>query len=74
EGRLHKENICFLCSLKIKDEDISLIRAYLPTHKQCSHTMAINRNALNELFINKSSIFLNDKEVDRLWYVLLQGL
>jgi len=74
EGRLHKELTCFLCSLKIEDKEISLIRAFLPTHKECSHTLSIDKDALHELFVNKSSLFLSDKEVDRLWYVLLEGL
>lgn len=74
EGRLHKDLDCFLCSLPIQDKEISLVRAFLPTHKACSHTLGINKEALMELFKNKSSIFLNDKEVDRLWYVLLEGL
>lgn len=74
EGRLHKDMECFLCSLKIEENDISLIRAYLPTHKECSHTLSINKDALNELFVSKSSLFLSDKEVDRLWYILLEGL
>jgi recombinational DNA repair protein (RecF pathway) len=73
EGRLHKELNCFLCSTPILD-DISLIRAYLPTHETCTHTLAINREALKELFENKSSLFLSDKEVDRLWNILLEGL
>ncbi len=73
EGRLHKEMSCFLCSQKIVGE-VSLIRAYLPTHPECSHTLSINKDALHELFINKSTLFLSDKEVDRLWYVLLEGL
>ncbi len=73
EGRLHKEHICFLCSLAIKG-DVSLIRAYLPTHSKCTHTLSINRDALEELFINKSSLFLTDREVDRLWIILLEGL
>lgn len=73
EGRLHSELICFLCSQKIEG-DISPIRAYLPTHKECSHTLSINQDAIKELFENKSSLFLTDKEVDRLWYVLLEGL
>lgn len=73
EGRLHREFNCFLCSMPIKD-DISLIRAYLPTHQKCTHTLSINREALNELFENKSSLFLSDKEVDRLWNVLREGL
>ena len=74
EGRLHCEFTCFLCSLEIQETEVSLIRAYLPTHKSCSHTLGINKNALNELFKNKSSLFLSDKEVDRLWYILLEGL
>ncbi len=73
EGRLHKDPNCFLCS-KVIEGDISLIRAYLPTHKECNNTLSINREALRELFENKSSLFLNDKEVDRLWNILLEGL
>ena len=73
EGRLHKEKVCFICSKPIKD-DISLIRAYLPTHKECTHTLSINHKGLKELYENKSSLFLDDKEIDRLWYVMLEGL
>jgi hypothetical protein len=73
EGRLHRDPICFLCSLPIKD-DISLIRAFLPTHEECTHTLPINKEALKELYENKSSLFLSDKEIDRLWIVLLEGL
>ncbi len=73
EGRLHKELNCFLCAEMLED-DISLIRAFLPTHPKCSHTLSIKKNALNELFTNKSSIFLSDKEIDKLWLVLLEGL
>ena len=73
EGRLHTEMECFLCHEPI-DGKISVIRAYLPTHKHCTHTLDIDQKALVELFLNKSSLFLSDKEVDRLWYVLLEGL
>jgi recombinational DNA repair protein (RecF pathway) len=73
EGRLHTEMSCFLCSRKIEDE-IALIRAYLPTHQNCSHTFAINAHGLHELYENKSSLFLNDKEINRLWNVLMEGL
>jgi len=73
EGRLHNEMECFLCHEAIKG-DISIIRAYLPTHKECTHTLSINQKALIELFENKSSLFLNDKEIERLWYTLLEGL
>lgn len=73
EGRLHKERICFLCSKPIEG-NISLLRAFLPTHKECTHTLSINQAGLKELYENKSSLFLSDKEIDRLWLVLLEGL
>ena len=74
EGRLHTEFECFLCNKQIIENEISIIRAYLPTHKECTHTLSINRASLNELFQHKSSLFLSDKEVDRLWLILLEGL
>jgi hypothetical protein len=73
EGRLHTEFECFLCGITIQD-DISLIRAYLPTHKECSHTLSINRLGLVELYENNLTLFLDDIEIDRLWYILLEGL
>ncbi len=73
EGRLHTEKICFLCSQKIEG-DISLIRAFLPTHKECTKTLGIKSKSLDELFTNKSSLFLNNDEIDRLWVILLEGL
>ncbi|MBA1432355.1 MAG: recombination protein RecO [Epsilonproteobacteria bacterium] len=73
EGRLHKDKHCFLCSRKIEG-NISLIRAYLPTHENCSHTYPINKKGLQELYENKSSLFLSDKEINRLWNVLMEGL
>ncbi|MEA3228590.1 MAG: recombination protein RecO, partial [Campylobacterota bacterium] len=73
EGRLHLEHRCFLCSEMIK-EDISLIRAYLPTHYRCTKTLPIDREALDKLLRYHSTLFLSDKEVDRLWDILMEGL
>lgn len=73
EGRLHTEAKCFLCGEDI-NENISLIRAYLPTHYRCTHTLSVSKEALIQLYRTKSSLFLSDKEVERMWYVLLEGL
>ena len=73
EGRLHQDFHCFLCSKPIL-KDVSLIRAYLPTHPNCTHTLAFSQEALEELYTHKSTLFLNDKEVERLWSILLEGL
>jgi hypothetical protein len=73
EGRLHTEMLCFYCDIKVENK-ISFLRAYLPAHEKCSHTLGINQEGVEELFRNFSTLFLSDKEVDRLWYVLLKGL
>lgn len=73
EGRLHRELHCFFCDETITKE-VSLIRSYLPAHPNCAHTLSIQQEGLIELFDNHSSLFLSDKEVDRLWLVLLEGL
>jgi len=73
EGRLHTEFECFLCGETI-DDDISLVRAFLPTHKRCTHTLQISKKALKELYETKSSLFLSDTEIERMWIILLEGL
>ena len=73
EGRLHKELNCFFCEKRINN-DISLIRSYLPAHPKCSHTLSIKQEGVQELFENYSSLFLSDKEIERLWLVLLEGI
>lgn len=74
EGRLHKENLCFLCSLKIDTNEMTLLRAYLPAHTYCTKTPSFNKKGLKELFENSSTLFLADEEVERLWNLLLEGL
>ncbi|MBA3026728.1 MAG: recombination protein RecO [Sulfurimonas sp.] len=74
EGRLHKENLCFLCSLAINADDMTLLRAFLPAHTNCARTPNINTKGIQELFENASTLFLNDEEIDRLWNLLLEGL
>ena len=72
EGRLHTHMHCFFCEGEIK-KDITLIRAFLPAHAECIHAIPINISAIEELFSTGSSLFLNDKEIERVWHVLLEG-
>ncbi|MDX9814151.1 MAG: recombination protein RecO [Sulfurimonas sp.] len=73
EGRLHDELFCFLCSKPI-EQKVSLIRAFLPTHKDCSFRFEIDKSSFLELVKNNSTLFLEDSEVDMLWLVLQEGL
>lgn len=72
EGRLHNEMVCFFCDEPV-DGEISLIRAFLPSHPHCSHTLSINPKGLEWLYRHGSTLFLDDKEVDRLWYIINEG-
>ena len=72
EGRLHEEMLCFFCETKIT-QDITLIRAFLPAHAECIHALPIKIEAIQELFKTGSSLFLNDKEVEMVWHILLEG-
>lgn len=73
EGRLHRQMECFFCDRPIVD-DISLIRAFLPAHKECAHTRSFNPKGLEWLYTHASTLFLDDTEIERLWYVVNEGL
>lgn len=73
EGRLHSHLNCFFCDEMIHD-NISLIRAFLPAHQECSHTLSINSNGLAWLYEHYSTLFLDNHEIERLWYVMNEGL
>ena len=73
EGRLHLDDNCFLCEKPLL-EDPALVRAFLPTHSSCSFAKPFPKASLTTLFNEHSSIDLNDKEVDRLYDILCEGL
>jgi len=73
EGRLHDEFICLYCEEQIL-ERISLLRAFLPSHPECSHRLSVSEKTLRKLYDDESTLFMSDKEVDILWYILLEGI
>jgi recombinational DNA repair protein (RecF pathway) len=73
EGRLHTEYECLLCEEIVKD-DISLVRSFIPTHSGCSYSRGFEFQKIQELFEEKSTISLDDDEIEYIWQILLQGL
>ena len=73
EGRFHTDFECLLCENKI-NEDISLVRGFLPVHSSCAYAKAFDMNKMKELFERKKLINFNDQEMEILWDILLQGL
>jgi hypothetical protein len=73
EGRLHTDFECLLCEIPI-DDDVCIVRGFLPIHSKCTKAKAFNNKKIKELFQSKKTITLNDEEIEDLWDVILQGL
>lgn len=74
EGRLPDTFHCFFCEEEITSPEITLLRSFLCAHPACAHTAGSSVAGVTELLTNRSTLFLNDTEVDRLWLTLLEGL
>ena len=73
EGRLHKDNICFLCERKIGD-NIALARAFLPAHEKCVLSDGFSKEKIELLFNEKKSLLFSDSEIEKLWQIMNLGL
>lgn len=73
EGRLHDELICFNCEQFINGNP-ALIRGFLPAHEKCVYKEVFDKNTLESLLKTKSSMFVDDRDIDRLWKIMQEGL
>lgn len=73
EGRLHSDFNCFICEGEIEN-DLVLTRGFLPAHKRCLFGQIINKQNIETLFREGSTLFLADEEVDFLWKIIEEGL
>jgi recombinational DNA repair protein (RecF pathway) len=72
EGRLHDDFVCLICEELIVDE-LVITRSFLPAHQRCIFGEVVPRVKIEELFLNASTINLDDSEVDKLWKILQEG-
>ena len=73
EGRLHTDFDCLLCELPIED-NVSIIRGFLPIHAKCTRAKFFENKKIKELFETQKTINLSDNDVEDLWDIILQGL
>ncbi|NPA10783.1 MAG: recombination protein RecO [Epsilonproteobacteria bacterium] len=73
EGRLYKDEKCFLCERHIEDK-IALSRAYLPAHPKCVMDEGFEKDKIRLLFEEKKSLLLSDEEIEKLWRILDLGM
>jgi recombinational DNA repair protein (RecF pathway) len=73
EGRLYNNGFCYICE-EILDDNVALMRAFIPAHPYCIYAKPHNKDTIFKLFDTKSSIFIEDDIVNDLYSLLLKGL
>lgn len=73
EGRLHNDFLCFICNGEV-DHDFVLTRGFLPAHQRCLFGIKLKKEKIQTLFIEQSTLFLDDYEIDILWRIIQEGL
>lgn len=73
EGRLHKNFTCFACDENIKDDDIGLVRAFLPAHKDCAFCLSFSKKKLKEFYESSNCAVFSDDEVGTLFNIIKDG-
>ncbi len=72
ENRVSPLDICTICKQPIK-EHLSLINEFKPVHPKCIKAKPIPIKKIVNFFNTKNSIFLDDKEIDRLFKIIMKG-
>jgi len=73
EGRLHDEDICYICEQSIEYE-ISLMQAFIPAHPYCIHGTALRKDKIMHFFQSGKTLYLEDNEVNLLYQIVMKGL
>jgi len=73
EGRLYDNGFCYICE-DILDEQVGLMRAYLPAHPTCIYGYSYDKQQIFKLFDTKSTIYIDDSIINKLFDLLLKGL
>lgn len=72
EGRMHSESTCFLCENEIQG-DTAVARGFLPAHPKCLQTKGINADHFHQFLQDKSTLLLEDDEVELLYKSMIEG-
>ncbi len=73
EGRLYDNGFCYICE-EILEQEIGLMRAFIPAHPHCIYAHAYSKDKIFQLFNTQSTIFIEDNIINKLYNTLLKGL
>ncbi len=72
EGRLYSLYKCLKCGSSIEN-NLSLIKGFIPAHSYCSNAKALPIEAIEELFKSGSTLFIDDDSVEMLFNIVTKG-
>jgi hypothetical protein len=72
EGRLYDHGFCHVCE-EVLDEEIGLMRAFLPAHPHCIYAAPLNKKSIFKLFNTKSTIHIENIDITSLYSIVLKG-
>lgn len=73
EGRTPDRDTCFFCEQQISEAQVGVIRSFQYAHPHCTHFSTIDKKAMDHLLESRSSLLLDDREVEALWVTLSEG-
>ncbi|MBN2824467.1 MAG: recombination protein RecO, partial [Campylobacterales bacterium] len=73
EGRVYDEDSCTICQMPLGYQ-VSLMQSFKLTHPECIHAPHLYKKSMLQAFKSKSTIHLDDSEVDYLFGVMQRGL
>jgi len=73
EGRIYDEDSCYICHAKLGYQ-VALMQSFKLTHPECIFAPSLHKKSINEALRTKSTIDLDDSEVDYLFGIMHKGL
>jgi len=73
EGRVHDEENCYICDYPIASE-MSLMQAFIPAHPECLCAASLPKAKIVHFFETRSTLHLEDNEVEYLFDIVMKGL
>ena len=73
EGRVHLNNECYICQTSL-EAYIGLMAGYKMCHPKCIYSPSLLKTSIIKLLQTKSTIKLDDKDVEYLFDVMLKGI
>ena len=72
EGTLHNLSKCLICGKRIEN-NLSLIKGFVPAHNFCANSKTLPFKEINELFTNNTSMFIDDETIELLFEIMAKG-